>query len=99
MTVEEVFYYASFIHAAFVNIHPFNDGNGRAARLLEKWFIAEKLGQNAWYIQSEKYYYANSNDYYKNLARIGMFYDQVDYSKMDLFLQMLPKSLITNKTL
>lgn len=99
MTVEEVFYYASFIHAAFVNIHPFNDGSGRAARLLEKWFIAEKLGQNAWYIQSEKYYYANINDYYKNLARIGMFYDQVDYSKMDLFLQMLPKSLITNKTL
>lgn len=31
--------------------------------------------------------------YYKNLARIGMFYEQVDYSKMDLFLQMLPQSL------
>jgi Fic family protein len=97
ISVEEVFYYASFIHVAFVNIHPFNDGNGRAARLLEKWFLAEKLGQKAWYIQSEKFYYANINNYYKNLARIGMFYDQIDYSKLDLFLQMLPQSLIANK--
>jgi Fic family protein len=96
LTVEEVFYYASFIHVVFVNIHPFNDGNGRAARLLEKWFLAEKLGQNAWYIPSEKYYYANINNYYKNLARIGMFYEQVDYAKMDLFLQMLPQSLNAN---
>lgn len=99
ISIEEVFYYASFIHVVFVNIHPFNDGNGRSARLLEKWFLAEKLGQKAWYIQSEKYYYSNINSYYMNLARIGMFYDQIDYSKMDLFLQMLPQSLIANKAL
>jgi Fic family protein len=30
----EVFYFASFIHLVFVNIHPFEDGNGRADRLL-----------------------------------------------------------------
>lgn len=93
LTISEIFYYASFIHAVFVNIHPFNDGNGRAARLLEKWFIAEKLGERAWYIQSEKYYYANSNDYYKNLARMGLFYEKVEYDKADLFFQMLPKAV------
>ena len=54
---EEVFYYASLIHLVFVKIHPWNDGNGRTARLLEKWFLVEKLGLKAWFIQSEKNYY------------------------------------------
>ncbi len=46
LSPEEIFYYASYIHLVFVNIHPFTDGNGRAARLLEKWFLAEKLGDS-----------------------------------------------------
>ena len=72
---EEIFYYASFIHIAFVSIHPFNDGNGRAGRLLEKWVLSQLLGETAWYIQSEKHYYHNVNDYYKNLNRLGIFYE------------------------
>ena len=38
LTNSEVFYFASMIHLVFVKIHPFADGNGRSARLLEKWF-------------------------------------------------------------
>ncbi|MBL0098191.1 MAG: Fic family protein [Bacteroidetes bacterium] len=33
------------IHLVFVKIHPLNDGNGRSARLIEKWFLAQKLGK------------------------------------------------------
>jgi Fic family protein len=94
LSIKEIFYYASFIHMVFVNIHPFEDGNGRAARLLEKWFLAEKLGKMAWCIASEHFYYKNVNDYYKNLAVLGLFYENIDYKNALGFLKMLPQSLL-----
>ncbi len=93
LSIGEVFYFASFIHILFVNIHPFNDGNGRAARLLEKWFLAEKLGEKAWYLPSESYYYKHVNTYYSNLNRLGIFYDSLDYTKAEKFLLMLPEAI------
>jgi Fic family protein len=93
LTAEEVFYFASFIHLIFVNIHPFEDGNGKAGRLLEKWFISQKLGDKAWFLKSELYYNKNIDAYYKNLNRLGMFYEQFDYRKVLPFLKILSDSL------
>jgi hypothetical protein len=58
---------------------------------LEEIFYFEK----AWYIASEYYYYNHITDYYKNLARVGLFYDELTYEKSLPFLVMLPKALVT----
>jgi len=84
----EIFYYAALIHLVFVKIHPFQDGNGRTARLIEKWFLIEKLGKKATCIPSEKNYFRRLEEYYKNIRKLGLEYDQLDYSKALDFLLM-----------
>ncbi|MEO5572851.1 MAG: Fic family protein [Bacteroidia bacterium] len=95
LTTAEIFYYAAYIHLVFVNIHPFVDGNGRAARLIEKWFLSRciGIGENAWCITSEKNYWDNRPLYYKNL-QIGVNYYELKYEKCIPFLLMLPNALL-----
>jgi Fic family protein len=96
LSIEEVSYYASLIHLVFVKIHPWNDGNGRSARLIEKWFLAEKLGQKAWFIQSEKMYYQQHQTYYRNIRALGLEYEELNYEEALPFLLMLPAALSKN---
>lgn len=97
LSIQEVFYYASLLHLVFVKIHPFDDGNGRTSRLIEKWFLGKKLGEKAWLIQSEKNYYLNHQTYYKNIRMLGLEYELLDYSNALPFLAMLPESLAINE--
>lgn len=92
LTEKEVFYFASLIHLRFVHIHPFRDGNGRSARLLEKWFITENLGRDFWKIPSEEYYKVNQARYYDTID-LGVNYYELDYDKCLAFLEMLPNCL------
>ena len=93
LSFEETLFYASMIHLVFVKIHPFNDGNGRTARLLEKWFMAQKLGNNAWFVQSEKNYYDNHQTYYNTIRCLGLDYEELNYKEATAFLQMLPNAI------
>ncbi len=77
----EVFYYAALLHLVFVKIHPFQDGNGRTGRLIEKWFLIERMGQKATAVQLEKNYFKNLSDYYTNIRKMGLEYEDLDYSK------------------
>ncbi len=98
LSTAEVFFFAALLHLIFVKIHPFDDGNGRTARLIEKWFLAEKLGAKAWLIQSEKNYYTNHQTYYSNIRLLGLEYEVLDYSKALPFLLMLPQALLINES-
>ncbi|MBN1769189.1 MAG: Fic family protein [Prolixibacteraceae bacterium] len=88
LTDVEIFYYAALIHLVFVKIHPFQDGNGRAARLIEKWFLLAKIGEKASAVQLEKNYFTKINDYYSNLKKLGLEYEKLDYGKSLDFLLM-----------
>jgi len=88
----EAFYFASILHLRLAHIHPFMDGNGRAARLLEKWFLTSKLGQKFWKIPSEEYYKNHQAEYYETI-NLGVNFYELDYDRCLLFLEMLPNSL------
>jgi Fic family protein len=92
LDVASVFYHAALIHLVFVHIHPFMDGNGRAARLLEKWFLAAQLGRAAWHVPSEWYYKQHRGAYYRNI-KLGLNYYTLAYDRCIPFLTMLVKSL------
>jgi len=92
LNIKEVFYFVSMLHLRFAHIHPFQDGNGRVARILEKWFLASKLEDKIWSIQSEKYYKENIKEYYRNI-NLGVNFYELDYNKSLPFLLMLVKAI------
>jgi len=93
----EIFYFASYIHLVFVKIHPFQDGNGRVARLIEKWFLIEKLGDIATSIQLEKNYFSKHHDYYNNIKKLGIDYEKLNYDHCLDFILMTIKGLKEQK--
>ena len=71
-----------------MKIHPIQDGNGRTTRLIEKWFLFEKIGKKAIAVQLEKNYFNRINDYYSNIKKLRIEYNNLDYNKSLDFLLM-----------
>lgn len=92
LAIDQIFYHAALIHMVFVHIHPFWDGNGRSARLLEKWFLSEKINGRSWKLQTEKYYKDHLAAYYQNL-NLGVNFYELNYDRCLDFLKMLPNAL------
>jgi Fic family protein len=92
LSLRQIFYFAAMIHLLFEKIHPFMDGNGRAGRLLEKWFLADKINKSTWAIQTEKYYAQHRPQYYQNI-HIGYNYYALKMEHCLPFLLMLPAAL------
>lgn len=105
LSVERAFYHASLLQAVFLHIHPFSNGNGRLARLLEKWFLASHLGPQAWAIPSEHHYWRNLKRYYAGLNRGTNYYylyygpGQKDAGGIIPFLSMLPGALTDDEAI
>ncbi len=85
----QVFFWASWIHLTLALIHPFSDGNGRIARLCEKWFLVSKLGADMYLLAIEEHYFRDRDAYYTTL-RLGVNYWEVDFKKATKFLAFLP---------
>lgn len=92
ISTQETFYYTSLAHMHLAHIHPFADGNGRAARLLEKWFLAALIGDHAWLLESEKYYWEYRSEYYMKI-NLGINYYELAYDRCVPFLIMLGDAL------
>ncbi len=88
MSDSEIIFWSSWLHLEIALIHPFLDGNGRSARLLEKWFMSLKKGENTWFLQTENYYFENRQIYYKNLRKAENYWE-VDINNFEDFISML----------
>ena len=93
LTIPELFFWASWVHLMMVLIHPFSDGNGRIARVVEKWFLKQHIGPSAYFLNSEEYYFLNKPAYYRSL-KLGVNYWEVDFNKAADFLTLLPGVLL-----
>ncbi len=75
---------AGIFHKQFVIIHPFIDGNGRAARLATKVILAS-MGINTFNLFSfENYYNRNVSKYFEKVGLLGNYYElkaRIDFTE------------------
>lgn len=88
----ENLFWATWIHLMIALIHPFADGNGRTARLCEKWYLMQTSGKHMFALQSEERYWKMRPEYYSAL-KLGVNYWETDMSLSFSFFSLLPEFL------
>ena len=77
-----------------VLIHPFMDGNGRAARLATKVLLAQ-MGLNTFDLFSfENYYNKNVTKYFQNVGEFGNYYELVGNIDFTSWLEYFTEGII-----
>lgn len=94
LTDAEVLMHAAQLHLAILCIHPFPDGNGRTARIMERIFIKHHRGDWGMKIRTEAYYRTHRATYFSNLQAIGPNWNSLRMDRTLPFLQMLPAAII-----
>lgn len=92
-TAAECVFWGSWLHLMIALIHPFSDGNGRTARLCEKWFLAATQRDESFALPTEEQYWKNRSQYYATL-KLGVNYWEADMSNALPFLTLLPRSFL-----
>lgn len=62
---------AAMVHLNLALIHPFKDGNGRMARILQSASLTSDVKLSPVFLSIEEYLAANTADYYRVLAEAG----------------------------
>ncbi len=77
----------------FLNIHPFQDGNGRLSRILTNLLLLKEGYLYMPYVSHEKFVEDNKNDYYISLRRSQKTFGKVEdiTAWLDFFLTMILK--------
>jgi len=79
-TSEDNFYIKSALaHLWFVTIHPYDDGNGRIARMISDYVLAQGFDQNYKYFSISSAIEKDKKNYYDNLEQSQNLVDNVDF--------------------
>lgn len=65
---------AAIAHVELVKVHPFNDGNGRTARALTRYFLERHGWHLRGYVAPEDVFGIDTPAYYRHLADLGSAY-------------------------
>ncbi len=73
---------AAIAHAEFINLHPFDDGNGRTGRALTSYLLARAGWRLRGFVRAEQIFGADIEAYYAELRRFGPRYpgQHVDFT-------------------
>ena len=74
---------AAVAHIEFINIHPFDDGNGRTARALTAYFLARGGWRLRGFVSVEQVFGEDVEAYYSQLQRLGERYPGQESSLTD----------------
>lgn len=86
-------YKATIAHLYFVLIHPFDDGNGRIARAITDYILAQSSLANAKFYSISTIIYQKRKEYYAVLDKICVKTSQDISLWMEWFIQLLEESI------